>query len=38
VPLVAAPTVGPFIDEVSLVFDGTYLTVAIGGVPTEGGG
>ena len=29
------PTVGPYVDEVSLVFGDTYVTVAIGGVPTD---
>ena len=28
------PTMGPYADEVSLVFGDTYVTVAIGGVPT----
>ncbi len=31
------PTVGPYVDEVSLVFGDTYVTVAIGGVPTGAG-
>ena len=31
------PTTGPYVDEVSLVFGDTYVTVAIGGVPTGAG-
>ena len=31
------PTMGPYVDEVSLVFGDTYVTVAVGGVPTGAG-
>ncbi len=34
---VQPPTMGPYVDEVSLVFGDTYVTVAIGGVPTGAG-